>query len=126
MLLPSSAELVQAFLKDLGNVFDFASAEQPPITAKSVWVANAATMIADRDCFIVGVKQTQVSSLVISTTNETTSSLGIANNTVKDIIYACVATTFLPEFVPMRWIWTLGTKIYLNSSGGTGCILFIE
>ena len=123
MLLPSSAELVQAFLKDLGNVFEFSSGQSPQQQIFFWRTAAAQSWKADRDCTITGV---------YSGTHEVVTTVGMAYGgesqgvRTSGIIFVNSSSSN-PIFVPMRYQIHSGDVITFDSDiAGAPLILFIE
>jgi hypothetical protein len=126
MQLPSAADLVRAFVADLGNVLDTGSAQERQTIQKTLWSSGSATITADRDCFIVGVKALTTLAWCLSLTNVTPAQVSSANGQIYDVIAAVSATTWVPEMISIRFLWKNGVKLYFNTGGGTGILLVLE
>jgi len=127
MQLPTAADLVRAFIADLSNVLDVgAFGGGKPTVHKTLWCTGSASITPDRDYTIVGVKALQIGLWCLSVTGETAASIGLANGTIRDVVAAVTTTTWLPETIPMRWVWRAGQKLILTSSAGIGILLVLE
>ena len=127
LLLPTSSDLVRAFIADLANVLDLEFGSAKPTLQKTLWCASAtATLTADRDYTIVGVTPLQVGAFVLAAAPTTIANVTLANNASFDVIAANSSTTSLPAFVGIRWVWKALTKIYLVSTVGVGIVLTLE
>jgi hypothetical protein len=127
--LPSAANLIDSFLKDLQGIASLFSGQggARPTVQKTLWCASAtATLTADRDCVIVGVAPLVVGAFVLATAPTTVANVALANNTTFDVIAACTSPTSLFASTSMRWKWVGGTKIYLVSTVGMGLLLTLE
>jgi len=123
MLLPSSADLVRAFITDLGNVFE-AGQDQKPQQQIFMWRATGAcTWKADRDCMITGL---------FASTHAVVTTIGMAyggesqGTRTSGIIYIHTASAN-PFFFPLRYVLHHGDVVTYDSDiAGAALILLIE
>jgi len=127
LLLPSAADLVRAFVKDLANVFDLQVGEAAPTIQRTLWCASGtATLTADRDYAILGVTSLAGGAFCLAAAPTTVAALGLANNASFDVIAANTSASFNVPFLGLRWIWKFGTKLFLVSTVGVGVMLTLE
>jgi len=122
--LPSSSDLVRAFIHDLGNVLDTADGTTKPQQQIFFWrTAAAQSWKADRDCVIVGV---------YSGTHAVVTTVGMAYGgesqgvRTSGIIFVNSSSSN-PIFVPMRYQIHRSDVVTFDSDiAGAPLILFIE
>ena len=129
MQLPSAADLVRSFVKDLSNVLDVDFSGGKPTLQKTLWSTGAASLSAAANYWIVGVQPLGAGTYCLSFSPSLTAAIiGLANNASYDVICACSTATAGDRETTtiMRVLWGQGTKVYLNTTGGLGLILFLE
>ena len=127
MQLPTSADLVRAFIADLSNVLDVGSIGERPTIQRTLWCASStATLTADRDYVIVGIVPLTVGAWVLSTTPTTVAQIGLSNGVSFDVVAAVQSPTMVVAFPSIRWGWASGTKLYLVSTAGIGITFILE
>jgi len=129
MQLPNAADLVRAFVADLGNVLDVPFPGSKPTVQKTLWGTGAATITADRDYTIIALHPLgALITWVLATTNVTPAQVALANGTIFDnVIGAFETTTVLATpITSLRWFWQSGQKLFFNSSGGCGLLFILE
>ena len=118
MLLPSAADLVRAFIRDLGNVFDSAEGGGGGRRTRTLFYvsgAGAATFswTADQDYFFVGCDSNTGAQVQLSTSGKALIPLATkAAFDQGDVLYLTTTTTASPkpphrDFIPVGTVLTV-------------------
>jgi hypothetical protein len=129
LILPSSAELVRAFVKDLGNVLDVSiggGAEETIPLYLYVAGTSTVTWTPDVDYFVVNLAIDGASStnMVVSVDNSTYAQNHQVGILKKGAILASFSANVSQTF-PQRTRIHAGQKISINNSSATACALVI-
>jgi hypothetical protein len=95
MLLPSASDLVRAFVRDLGNVFDAGSEVAPKTRALCFESGGAAATLAfkaDKDYRIIGWQHANGYNVAISTSGRASVPLTVGAGRVSDGIFFLTTT----------------------------------
>jgi hypothetical protein len=128
-ILPSSAELVSSFMKDLSRVLDVSVTSTPEEFTILFWRAagTSSTWTADRDCHLVGVMTVSGSASVALTldgTGYTTNFAAGGDGKRGNILYLGGTSTFSGRIdcnVPIK----AGQKMTFTNNGASNGALLV-
>jgi hypothetical protein len=126
MRLPSAAELVRAFIADLGNVFgstELGASEETSTVVLNNSAQGVLAWVPDEDFYIVGV--TTGTSAALLTANIAFATLVASSRRIPEAIFCFPSSSTLLITAPMRIPINSGQKLYFSSNGAMSMTLFL-